>query len=94
VGELDGVWRVERVGGALPPLHGCVKRIEGSRGTTAFPWAPGMPFDVRGLELHYRGPFAPLVDKLERRGGDYFGRATLFGREFGQFRMTRVGLPS
>jgi hypothetical protein len=51
---------------------------------------PGMPFEVRGLELHYRGPFAPLVDKLEPREGEYFGRATVFGREFGQFRMRRL----
>jgi ferritin-like metal-binding protein YciE len=90
VGELDGVWRVERVGGALPPLHGCVKRIAGGSGTTEFRRAPGMPFDVRGLELHYRGPFAPLVDKLERRDGEYFGRATLLGREFGQFTLRRL----
>jgi len=27
--ELDGVWKVERVGGGLPPLYGCVKRING-----------------------------------------------------------------
>jgi ferritin-like metal-binding protein YciE len=92
VGELDGVWRVERLGGALPPLHGCVKRIAGGRGTTEFRRAPGMPFDVRGLELHYRGPFAPLVDKLERHNGEYFGRATLLGREFGQFRMRRLDM--
>jgi ferritin-like metal-binding protein YciE len=90
VGELDGVWRVERVGGALPPLHGCLKRIDGDHGTTGFRHAPGMPFDVRGLELHYRGPFGPLVDKLERRNGEYFGRATVLGREFGQFRMRRL----
>jgi ferritin-like metal-binding protein YciE len=90
VGELDGVWRVERVGGALPPLRGCVKRITGGRGTTEFAYVPGMPFDVRGLELHYRGPFAPLVDKLERRDAEYFGRATLLGREFGQFTMRRL----
>jgi ferritin-like metal-binding protein YciE len=92
VGELDGVWRVDRVGGALPPLYRCVKRISGGRGTTAFGRAPGMPFDVRGLELHYRGPLAPLVDKLERRDGEYFGRATLLGREFGQFRMRRLDM--
>ena len=90
VGELDGVWAVERVSGALPPLHGCVKRIHGSRGTTEFPKFPGMPFDVRGLELHYRGPFALLVDKLERRDGGYRGRATLLGREFGQFELRRL----
>jgi len=91
VGELDGVWRLERVGGALPPLHGCVKRIEGGHGTTDFGRVPGMPFEVRGLELHYRGPLA-LVDKLEPRDGGYFGRATAFGREFGQFRMRRIDM--
>ena len=88
--ELDGVWAVDRVSGALPPLSGCVKRIHGSRGTTEFPNLPGMPFDVRGLELHYRGPFALLVDKLERYDGGYRGRATLLGREFGQFELRRL----
>jgi ferritin-like metal-binding protein YciE len=90
VSELDGLWAVERLSGALPPLHGCVKRIHGSRGTTEFPRFPGMPFDVRGLELHYRPPFALLVDKLERQDGGYLGRATMLGREFGQFRLRRL----
>jgi hypothetical protein len=90
VSELDGVWAVERVSGALPPLIGCVKRIRGNRGTTEFPRVPGMPFDVRGLELHYRAPFSPLVDKLEPSDGGYLGHATLFGREFGRFAMRRV----
>jgi ferritin-like metal-binding protein YciE len=90
VSELDGVWAVERRSGALPPLHGCVKRIHGRRGTTEFPNFPGMPFDVQGLELHYRGPFRLLVDKLEPEDGHYFGRATLAGREFGQFTMRRL----
>ena len=90
VGELDGVWAVERVSGALPPLHGCVKRIHGTRGTTEFPHVPGMPFDVRGLELHYRGPFGFVVDRLEPRNGGYFGRATALGREFGQFTLRRL----
>ena len=76
---------VERVSGALPPLHGCVKRIHGTAGTTEFPNLPGLPFDVRGLELHYRAPFGMLVDKLEPQNGGYHGRATLLGREFGQF---------
>ena len=81
---------MERVSGALPPLHGCVKRIHGNRGTTEFPYFPGMPFEVRGLELHYRGPFAPLVDRLERRNGGYRGHAMLLGREFGQFELRRL----
>jgi ferritin-like metal-binding protein YciE len=90
VGELDGVWAVERVSGVLPPLHGCVKRIHGSRGTTEFRNLPGMPFEVRGLELHYRGPFALFVDKLERRNGAYRGHATLLGRAFGRFELRRL----
>jgi hypothetical protein len=90
VGELDGVWRVERVSGGLPPLYSCRKRIEGDRGTTEFGRLPGMPFEVRGLELHYRGPFRMLVDRLERRNGEFLGHATLFGRELGRFRMTRA----
>ncbi len=49
-----------------------------------------MPFEVRGLELHYRGPFGLLVDRLEPENGGYFGRATLFGREFGQFTLRRL----
>jgi ferritin-like metal-binding protein YciE len=90
VEELDGVWAVERVSGALPPLPGCVKRIHGTRGVTEFPRLPGMPFVVRGLELHYRAPFGLLVDKLERQNGGYFGRATVLGREFGQFTLRRL----
>ena len=88
--ELDGVWAVDRVSGALPPLHGCLKRIHGTRGTTEFPRFPGMPFEVRGLELHYRPPFAMLVDKLEPQNGGYLGHATMLGREFGQFRLRRL----
>jgi len=90
VGELDGVWKVERVGGVLPPLYGCRKRIDGRRGTTEFSRAPGMPFEVRGLELHYRPPFTMLVDKLEPQDGGYLGHATIAGREFGQFTMRRL----
>jgi ferritin-like metal-binding protein YciE len=90
VSELDGVWAVDRISGALPPLPGCVKRIRGDRGTTEFPRVPAMPFDVRGLELHYRPPFTMLVDKLEPQDGGYLGHATMLGREFGQFRLRRI----
>ncbi len=88
MGELDGVWAVERVSGALPPLHGCVKRIHGSHGTTEFPNFPGLPFEVRGSNLHY--PLGMFVDKLEPQNGAYLGRATLLGRELGQFTMRRL----
>ena len=87
--ELDGVWTVERTGGALPPMVGVRKRIEGTRGTTVAGLV-AMPFDVRGLELRYRPPFVGLVDVLEPENGGFCGRATLFGREFGQFRLRRV----
>jgi len=90
VNELDGVWAVVRVSGALPPLCGCVKRIHGGHGTTEFQRFPGMPFDVRGLELHYHAPFAMFVDELEAEDGAYLGRATLLGREFGRFRLRRL----
>ena len=88
--ELDGVWAVDRISGALPPLYGCVKRIHGNRGTTEFPHFPAMPFEVRGLELRYRPPFGLFVDKLEPQNGGYLGHATLLGREFGQFRLGRL----
>jgi hypothetical protein len=87
--ELDGVWKVERVGGALPPLIGCRKRIKGNRGSTEFPFVPGIPFEVRGFELHYRSPFNVLVDRLEPQDGGYLGHATFAGLEFGRFVMTR-----
>jgi ferritin-like metal-binding protein YciE len=90
VDELDGVWRVDRVGGALPPLLGCRKRIHGNHGTTEFSRIPAMPFEVRGLELHYRAPFNVLVDKLEPQDGGYLGHATIAGREFGRFTMRRL----
>ncbi len=88
--QLDGVWAVDRISGVLPALHGCVKRIHGSRGITEFPGLPGLPFDVEGHELHYRGPLRVLVDRLEPQDGGYFGHATMLGREFGQFRLRRL----
>ena len=93
MGELDGVWKVERTGGALPPLYGCRKRISGDRGTTAFAWGPGASFRVRGRELHYERPFSTVVDVLEPSGeGSFRGRATILGREFGRFTMRRLDM--
>lgn len=88
---LDGEWAVERIGGLLPPLVGVRKRIRGAKGETAVGPLPGMPFDVVGLELRYRAPFAAFVDVLAPAAGDaYTGRATFRGRTFGTFRLTRV----
>lgn len=88
--DLDGVWRVRRTGGALPPLFGMQKRIEGRRGTTVL--GPlRMPFRVEGLTLRYDRPFGPLVDVLEPDGDGFRGRATLAGRTYGTFELRPVG---
>ena len=89
---LDGVWEVERSGGALPPLVGVRKRIHGGRGSTVV-GGVHVPFEVRGNELHYRGPFTGFVDVVEPDGGDrYRGRATFRGLTFGHFVMRRQAM--
>ncbi|HSP74285.1 MAG TPA: DUF892 family protein [Gaiellaceae bacterium] len=85
---LNGVWKVERTGGALPPLYGVRKRIRGPRGETLFGPVP-VRFAVVGNELRYRAPLLGLVDVLEPGANGFEGRATLFGVELGRFRMTR-----
>jgi hypothetical protein len=87
--NLDGVWTVERVSGALPPMVGVRKEIEGSSGVTVAGLVR-MRFDVRGNELRYRAPFLGLVDRLELVDGEWLGRATWFGREFGRFRLRKA----
>jgi hypothetical protein len=87
---LDGVWRVERVGGLLPPMLGVRKVISGNRGRTSLGRLPGVPFDVVGLTLRYRQPFGGFVDVLEPEGDGFFGRATYRGRGFGTFRLSRT----
>lgn len=90
--ELDGVWQVNRVSGALPPLTGVRKRIHGDRGETVVMRGPRMPFDVRGYELRYKAPFAFLVDVLEPDGDGWRGRATAFGRVYGEFELRRIAV--
>lgn len=89
MGELDGLWRVERTGGLLPPLVGVRKRISGDRGKTTVGPFPGAPFDVVGRELRYRRPFAGFVDVVEPDGDGFRGRATFRGRTFGRFVLRR-----
>ena len=88
--ELEGSWKVERIDGLLPPLVGVRKVIRGGRGETKIGPLPGMPFDVRGLELRYRRPFAAFVDVLEPEGDGFYGCATAFGRQYGRFRLRRA----
>jgi len=90
VADLDGVWDVRRTSGALPPLTGVRKRIHGAHGETVVLGGPGIPFDVRGHELRYRAPFAFLVDVLEPSGDGWHGRATAFGRVYGEFELRRL----
>jgi hypothetical protein len=88
--ELDGIWTVRRVSGLLPPLRGVRKRIVGDHGETVVGGGPGIPFDVRGLELRYRAPLTFLVDVLERDGDGFRGRATAFGHTYGEFELRRT----
>jgi ferritin-like metal-binding protein YciE len=88
--ELEGVWDVRRVSGALPPLTGVQKRIHGTRGETVVLRGPRMPFDVHGNELRYRAPFGFLVDVLDPRDDGFHGRATAFGRVYGEFELRRA----
>jgi ferritin-like metal-binding protein YciE len=90
--DLDGVWSVRRISGALPPLAGVRKRIHGTAGETIIGGGRGVPFDVRGYELHYRAPLAFLVDVLEPADGGFRGRATAFGRVYGEFELRGVGM--
>jgi hypothetical protein len=89
--ELDGLWEVRRLSGLLPPLVGVRKQMAGGRGATLVGSSPGIPFDVRGLELRYRRPLDFLVDVLEPAGdGRYSGRATAFGHTYATFELRRI----
>ncbi len=95
-GGLDGGWRVERLGGLLPPMVGVGKRIRGDRGETRLGPLLRISFRVgrRGGRpvLVYRPPFSAVVDELSPGGrGLWLGRATVGGRPVGRFRMIRTG---
>jgi hypothetical protein len=86
--ELDGDWVVERVAGLLPPMAGVRKRIDGERGVTVVARLLRLPFAVEGRSLRYRFP-PGLVDELEPDADGFRGRALVFGRELGRFRIER-----
>ena len=87
--ELDGEWELQRLSGVLPPLLGMHKRIHGEHGATVLPGGLPVPFAVVAHELRYRTPFSMVVDVLEPDGDGWHGRATVFGRTVGEFRMSR-----
>ena len=94
--RLEGDWRVERLGGLLPPMAGVRKRVRGESGETRFGPFLGYPFTVERREgyvaLAYRPPFSGVVDELEAApDGSILGRSVLGGRELGRFRMVRSG---
>jgi hypothetical protein len=92
VPTLDGVWKVERVSGALPPF-GLSKRIFGDGGWTLVGGLPAAYFRVRvgsveRAEFDYVG--WPVRDELTPRDdGSWGGRALMFGREICRFRLVR-----
>ena len=91
MGELDGEWEVRRVSGALPPLYGVRKRIEGGSGKTVL--GPlRSPFAVVGRELRYRGVLTRgLVDSVAPgEDGWWEGVARYRGRALGRFAMRRL----
>ena len=94
--DLEGDWRVRRLGGLLPPMIGVRKRISGDRGATRIGPLPGWPLSVERREgrvaLIYVSPFSALVDEVWAGAqGSWLGRSTLAGRELGRLRMHRRG---
>jgi len=97
--DLEGLWRVERVGGVLPPMVGVRKRIEGASGETRVGPLVGWPFGVErrgeGFALVYRPPFSAFVDEVRPGPGDSWAGRSLFGElELGRFSLRRIGAKS
>ena len=85
--SLDGIWRVERKAGVLPPF-GVTKRIFGDGGWTLVGGLPAAYFRVRGHTLDYLG--WPVKDVLTpSEDGSWDGRGLFLGQEFCRFRMVR-----
>jgi hypothetical protein len=91
--RLDGVWKIEREAGALPPF-GLSKRIFGSSGWTLVAGLPAAYFNVRlhGEEATLDYAVLPFRDELSPRDdGSWAGRGLLLGREVCRFRLVREG---
>jgi hypothetical protein len=86
---MDGEWRLQRLGGLLPPLRFMRKEIADTHGRTVIGKLL-LHFDVEDNELHYRFPLKGLVDVVEPGPGNRRrGRARLFGCGIGSFLMIR-----
>lgn len=91
--RLDGVWKIEREAGALPPF-GLSKRIFGTSGWTLVGGLPAAYFNVRlhGSDATLDYLAWPVKDELTpREDGSWSGRGLLLGREFCRFRLVREG---
>ena len=93
--SLEGDWKVERMGGLLPPMIGVRKTIRGGAGETRVGPLPVWPFRAKrtfeSVDLVYRRPFSTFVDEVRREpDGSWLGRMTFLGLELGRFRMTPI----
>ena len=93
--SLEGEWKVERMGGLLPPMIGVRKTICGGAGETRVGPLPVWPFRAKrtfeSVDLVYRRPFSTFVDEMRREpDGSWLGRMTFLGLELGRFRMTPI----
>ena len=93
--SLEGEWKVERMGGLLPPMIGVRKTIRGGAGETRVGPLPVWPFRAKrtfeSVDLVYRRPLSTFVDEVRREpDGSWLGRMTFLGLELGRFRMTPI----
>ncbi len=93
--SLEGEWRVERLGGLLPPMIWVRKTIRDGAGETRVGPVPVWPFRAKrsfeGVDLVYRRPFSTFLDEVRREpDGSWLGRMTFLGLELGRFRMTPI----
>jgi ferritin-like metal-binding protein YciE len=93
--SLVGKWKVERMGGLLPPMIGVRKTIRGGAGETRVGPLPVWPFRVKrtfeSVDLVYRRSFSTFVDEVGREpDGSWLGRMTFLGLELGRFRMIPI----
>jgi hypothetical protein len=95
----DGTYALRRVGGLLPPLRWVRKEVAGGAGATVVAGWLRLPFTLEGagdhVVLRYRRPLGLLRDRLRPApevGWD--GEATLAGRRYGRFAMTRLEPPA
>ena len=94
----DGTYALRRAGGLLPPLARVRKEVAGGAGATVVAGRVRLPFTLEDagdhVLLRYRRPLGVLRDRLRPApGGGWDGEATIAGRRYGRFGMTRMETP-